>query len=68
MKIGIVADDWKESIFRKHLDRAGYKYEVFPGPMEGVVTFQVVTDEPESLTGVVRTCQAEAAKNKGDRR
>jgi len=67
MKIAIVADDWKEPIFRKHLDRAGYEYEFFrseDGPLKGTVTFKVVTDDPESLTGVVRTCQAEAAKKK----
>lgn len=64
LKIGVVADDWKETIFRKHLDRAGFKYEFFAHPksIEGTVTFTVETDDPESLHGVVRTCQAEAAK------
>lgn len=42
MKIaGVVIDDWKLPIFKRHLDGAGYKYTEHPGVTHGTLTLRV---------------------------
>ena len=46
MKIGICLDPWKLTIFKKHLDKNGYEYEVFEGKDMTTIKVEV---EPGSL-------------------
>lgn len=62
MKVGIVVDTWKLSIFERRLTRAGYSYTNFGEMTEGVTTLTVVTDNPEALLAVTQAANTEAAQ------
>jgi hypothetical protein len=67
MKIGITIDDWKLTIFKERLIRAGFQVKVGKDRSipEGVTVLFVETQEIERLQLVVRACQAacQASKN-----
>lgn len=62
MKAGICLDAWKLPIFERHLQRAGFTYEVGPGVSGDTLTMYVVTDEGRDLVNVVKQANMEAAK------
>lgn len=58
---GIALDEWKLSIFRKHLDAAGFTYEG-PAPFtKGCVILRVRYDSISEIKSVVEAAQAECA-------
>ena len=60
MKIaGIAVDDWKLPVFKKHLDAAGYRYNLHPGITEGTSLLQVECEFVSSLQRVVEAAQEE---------
>ncbi len=64
MKAGIVVDDWKLSVFRKMLTKAGYKYED-GGAMTGNTTILIVEyDDVNALGKVVKRCESEVQRQK----
>ncbi len=69
MKAGIVLDDWKLAIFKRHLDAAGYTYEQHPGVTGDTITLTVITDEQAAmLVDVVKAANDEAARFKENKR
>lgn len=64
MKIGIVCDDWKIEIFRKHLK--GYKFTEIPGdgPLSGCIVIQIESDTAEEIESIARKANKEAARKK----
>lgn len=61
MKAGIVIDDWKLPIFKRHLSQAGHVYEQAPGVTKATLLLTVETDNVAALEIVVRAANAEAA-------
>ena len=64
---GIVLDDWKIHIFKKHLDEHKFKYKQFSGPMKGCITLKVETKTITELQPVIQAANDEAASKKGKR-
>lgn len=64
---GIVIDDWKLEIFKKHLDKAGYTYEQSQGLTEDTLILSVKTKSIAKLQPVVKAANTAAAKEKRKR-
>ena len=70
LKIAVVMDDYKRPTFRKILQEAGYGWVERSGfgdgqkPVTGVSTFFVSTEDELTVAGVVRKCNAQAAKDR----
>ena len=64
MIAGVVIDSWKLDIFKRHLDKAGYKYTQHPGPFPSVITLRVITDFVHKLQPVIKAAQEECAGSK----
>jgi len=62
MKAGIVIDNWKINIFRKHLDEKGYKYEVHVAPT--LTTIRVECSSIKALKPTVQAANDECAAAK----
>lgn len=62
VKAAIVIDDWKESIFERHLAQSGYGYDKYPGLTAGTWLLRVNTPNLVALEGVVRAANTEAAQ------
>lgn len=66
-KVGITIDDWKLTIFRERLTRAGFKVKVGKDRSipKNVTALFVETEEIERLQLVIKACQAacQASKN-----
>ncbi len=62
MKAAIAIDDWKLSIFQRHLDQCAYKFTQGPGLTSGTLLLMVQTTNLEALAVVVGAANAEAAK------
>lgn len=62
MRAGIAIDDWKLSIFERHLVTAGYEFEQGPGLTDKTLTIYVETDDVKALHKVVVAANTEAAK------
>lgn len=62
MKAGIIIDDWKFDIFKRHLDQGGYTYERLPGIVPKTISLFVHTTNLEALGVVVKAANDEAAK------
>jgi len=60
MKAGVVIDPWKLEIFKRHLDKAGFEYEVTKGKRMTVLT--VTTEYAHTLQPVVEEAQRECDK------
>ena len=68
MKTAAIAiDDWKLEIFKKHLDKAGYKYKKCKGLTENMFILSVKTKSIAKLQPVVKAAQIEAAEYKKSR-
>jgi hypothetical protein len=64
MKAGVVLDDWKLPIFKKHLDAAGYKYDE-PVPFtNGTLTLKVHYEWVSQLQPIIEAAQRECAEAK----
>lgn len=66
-KAGIAIDNWKLSIFRKHLDTAGFKYKA-PQPFTRTTTLLQVEYEHKHLLNIpiikaTRECEKRKANN-----
>lgn len=64
MKAAIALDKWKLPIFKKHLDKAGFKYTKHPGLTKDSVTLTVKTESISRLKPVVIAANSEAARTK----
>lgn len=64
MKAGVAIDSWKLDIFRKHLDKAGFKYTVGPGITPDTLLLSVECDWAHKLKPVLERAQAECARRK----
>lgn len=59
---GIAIDDWKLTIFKRHLQQAGYSVKN-AGPLtNGTLLLQVHTTNLEALGEVVKAANTEAAR------
>lgn len=64
MKAGIVVDDWKLPVFRRHLEDAGFEYED-GGPVKGATTLLTVqTYNILSLKAVLEKAEKECQRRK----
>lgn len=62
MKAAIAIDDWKLTIFQRHLEQSGYEFTQGPGLTAGTLLLMVQTTNPEALAVVVGAANTEAAK------
>ena len=63
-KVGIAIDRWKLSIFKHHLEGAGYTYDTGPGVTTDAMMIAVETEDVHALEKVVRAANNEAARSK----
>jgi hypothetical protein len=68
MKIGIVLDAWKLTIFKRRLDRAGFVYQQHPGITSATLTLTLITDDQAGVAAVVQAANNEAARVKARNR
>ncbi len=61
---GVAIDSWKLTIFRKHLDKAGYEYEIHDGLTKDTLTLKVKTKTITGLEPTVKAAQKEADRKK----
>lgn len=63
---GIVIDDWKLPIFKRHLDEAGIEYQQNPGLTDNslLLVAQVEAQQMEALAAVVLAANQEAARGR----
>jgi len=64
MKAGIVIDDWKLNIFKKHLDSSKYQYEVKNGITKDTLSIFVEFENFGVLETIVKAANDEAATSK----
>lgn len=62
-KAAVGIDDWKLPIFKKHLDAAGYKYDVPVRFTPGTLILQVHYEWLYQLQPVIEAAQQECAKH-----
>jgi len=58
---GVVIDDWKLQIFKKHLDAAGYAYTEHPGITEDTLTLRVKYEWVAELKPIIEAANKECA-------
>ena len=63
-KVGIVLDDWKLPIFKRRLDKAGYKCENFNGPGQNIITLTVMAKTITEVQPIIAAANNEAAQSK----
>lgn len=61
MKAGIALDNWKFSIFERHLKQSGYAFTKSNGLTKNSIILSVETPSIEALGEVVKAADAEAA-------
>lgn len=59
MKVGIAIDEWKLSIFERHLQQSGYAFENAGSLTEGMLILRVDTENPDALGVVVKAANTE---------
>lgn len=59
-RAGIVIDPWKLSIFERHFEQSGYKFENSGLLHADALLLRVETENLEALSGVIRAANAEA--------
>jgi hypothetical protein len=62
---GVFIDDWKLPVFKRHLDKAGYNYEVRPGLTEDTLKLMVKFEWVSKLQPVIEAANEECAKQGG---
>lgn len=63
-KAGVVIDDWKLPIFKRHLDMAGFAYTEHPGITEGTLTLRVEYKWVGELKPIIKAANTECANAK----
>lgn len=66
MKAGIVIEDWKLPIFKKHLDAAGFTYTEHLNFTPTTMVLNVTCEFASELQPVVEAAQAECHRAAGD--
>lgn len=56
---GVVIDDWKLPIFKRHLDAAGCKYTEHPGITQGTLTLRVEYEWVSELKPIIEAANKE---------
>lgn len=59
---GIILDEWKLSIFERHLKQAGYEFRNAGLPADGTLVLRVATTNLAALGVVVKAASDEAAR------
>lgn len=59
---GVVIDDWKLPVFKKHLDTAGYSYTEHPGITKGTLTLKVKYEWVADLKQIIEAANEECRK------
>lgn len=62
MRMGIVVDDWKLFVFKKHLEGVGLYFEVGRGSVDGVSLLTIVSYSRARIESVVEAAEAECKK------
>jgi len=60
MIAGVAIDPWKLEIFKRHLDKAGFKYEVTVG--DPITVISVTTEYAFILQPIIEAAQRECAR------
>ena len=63
-KAGIVIDEWKMPIFKRHLEQAGYTFAKMPFT-KGSLLLHAHTTNLDALKEVLQSAAAEAEKSRG---
>lgn len=63
---GVVIDNWKLEIFRRHLDAGGFAYTEHPGLTAKSMVLSVKTDFIATLQPVLEAAQKECANAKNN--
>lgn len=61
---GLVIDNWKVKIFRKHLDKAGFSYKEAGHLTEEQLVIHVDVDDPDKLVPIVVAAEEECRRSK----
>ena len=61
MIAGVAIDPWKLEIFKRHLDKAGFKYDVTVG--DSITVIKVTTEYAHILQPIVEAAQRECAES-----
>jgi hypothetical protein len=59
MIAGVVIDDWKLPVFKRHLDAAGYAYTEHPGITPDTLTLKVTCEWVHKLQPIVKAANDE---------
>lgn len=65
--VGVVMDDWRVTVFRRHLDAAGYEYSEHPGPTPNTRILKVTCEWVHKLKEIIDAAEAECAQIKTER-
>jgi hypothetical protein len=61
---GVAIDHWKLSIFKKHLDGAGYSYTEHPGVTADILLLKVKYEWVADLQPIIEAANTECANAK----
>jgi hypothetical protein len=59
---GVFVDDWKLPVFKRHLDAAGYSYDVRPGVTPDTRNIMVKFEWMQELQPVLQAAAEECAR------
>lgn len=61
---GVVIDDWKLPVFKKHLDAAGYTYTEHPGVTSDTLTLRVRYKWVAELKPIIEAANKECSNER----
>lgn len=61
MKIGIAITNWKLPIYQRHLEEAGYAFEIAGATSDGNLLLLMEADDAQAFAQVLKAAIAEAA-------
>ena len=61
---GVVIDDWKLPVFKRHLDGAGFAFTAQPGITDGTLTLRVPYEWVATLKPIIEAANTECANAK----
>ena len=69
MIAGVMIDDWKLPVFKRHLEAAGYQYTVHPFTAD-TLTLKVTCDVLDSLQPIIKAaydeCRLQKSRDAGE--
>lgn len=65
MKAGVAIDKYKLDTFKKHLDKAGFKYTVHDGITPNTLLLQVECEFASDLQPIIQAANDAAKKGRG---